>query len=574
MSFSTVFWTVLVLLLAGGFLYSILQWLRSRWEEKHQTQLASICSLAEDVMGSSEPAVVVRRMGEILPTITNCTHAAVWILDPATRQLEYHAGTLEPASVTLSLDSMSGAVTCFRNQVTTEVADAENCPFVAQETVRSLGQKSLLYVPIIADGACLGVIEVEDRNLKRIFPREQKERLEHVARLAALFLRQRVQSALRDDLHRNEKWKAVRELIDGVGSELVRPLGKILSLAEDPGDDDHPSLLTGRLKAIDEQARQVSARLARLFELAGSGIGSVQRIDLTELLGNVASRFKQRWKRKGLDLSIKLSRTSANVNADEPQLEEVLINLFRHAERLIEQHGLRSMEIYSHVLETTVAVSMTPAELKRVADEEDEAAGFAREEVQESESTLGLSICQVLIERAGGDMRVNESGGRGFSIEIEYPLAQQAQEASSPEANGPARSAAKSVMALIIDDDIAAQDALLYHLAERGHRAIPVGSIDEGLDLAERVAIDWLFCNVQMGRRSGLDVYRLFQSRIKRFIFLANEDVVIYNQDLFAGNDRTVLRKPIKGEAVDRLFEPPAAVSPQLSVSKAADVSG
>ena len=170
MSYSTVFWTVLVLLLAGGFLYSVLLWLRGRWEEKHQTQLGSLYDLAEDVMWSSEPAAVVRRMGEILPRITDCTHAAVWILDPASQQLELQAGTEEPVSVSLSLDSMSGAVTCFRNRVMTEVADAENCPFVSQETARHLGQKSLLYMPIIADGACLGVIEVEDRDRKRAHP--------------------------------------------------------------------------------------------------------------------------------------------------------------------------------------------------------------------------------------------------------------------------------------------------------------------------------------------------------------------------------------------------------------------
>ena len=74
-----------------------------------------------------------------------------------------------------------------------------------------------------------------------------------------------------------------------------------------------------------------------------------------------------------------------------------------------------------------------------------------------------------------------------------------------------------------------------------------------------------------MGRKSGLDIYRLFQSHVKRFIFLVNKDVVIYNQELFAGSDRAVLRKPIKGEAVDQLFEAPATAPSQLSASKVTD---
>ena len=380
MSYSNVFWTVLVLLLTGGFLYSIQRALRGRWEEKHQTQLGELYGLAEDVIGSADSATVVRQAAGMLGWITDCTHGTVWIFDPASRHLESQAATEEPKYVSLSLDSMSGAVTCFRNQVMTEVADAENCPFVSQETVRRLNQKSLLYAPIMAGGACLGVIEIEDRRRKRVFPREQKARLQHVARLAGLALRQRAETALREDLYRNEKWTALRELVEAAGSELVRPLGKILSLSEDPAEDDHSALLAGRLKAIDELARQASGRLARLFELAGSGQGSVQRVDFTDLLAAVVSRFKQRWKRKGLDLSIKLSKEPASVSADEPQLEEVLVNLFRHAERLIEQQGLRSMEVYSHVLETAVAVSMTPTELKRVADAEDEGTGLYRQE--------------------------------------------------------------------------------------------------------------------------------------------------------------------------------------------------
>ncbi len=571
MSYSNVFWTVLVLLLTGGFLYSILRALRGHWEERHQAQLGELYGLAEDVMGSADSATVVRQAAGMLAWIIDCTHGTVWMFDPVSRCLESQAGTEEPKSGSLSLDSMSGAVTCFRNQVMTEVADAENCPFVSQETVRRLNQKSLLYAPIIAAGTCLGVIEVEDRRRKRIFPREQKERLQHVARLAGLALRQRAETALREDLHRNEKWTALREMVEGVGNELVRPLGKILALSEDPADDDHPALLAGRLKAIDEQARTASGRLARLFELAGSGQGSFQRVDLTELLAVVASRFKQRWKRKGLDLSIELSKAPASVSADEPQLEEILVNLFRHAERLIEQQGLRSMEVYSHVLETAVAVSMKAAELKRVADAEDEATGFGRQEGQETESALGLSICQVLIERAGGAMRVHEPSGRGFSIEIEYPLVLQAQQTASHGPDARARNPAKPIMALVIDDDMGAQDALLYHLAERGHRVITVGSLDEGLDLSERIHFDWLFCKIQMGRKSGLDIYRLFQSHVKRFIFLVNKDVVIYNQELFAGSDRAVLRKPIKGEAVDQLFEAPATAPSQLSASKVTD---
>ena len=153
-------------------------------------------------------------------------------------------------------------------------------------------------------------------------------------------------------------------------------------------------------------------------------------------------------------------------------------------------------------------------------------------------------------------MRVHNNQGPAFSIEVEYPLAQPGdlQEPPPPlEVSG--RAVPKSIMALVIENDTDTQDALLYHLAERGHRVIPVASLEEGLDLSQRVRFDWVFCNVQIGRKSALDVYRLFQSRVRRFIFLADEKMVIYNQELFSGHDRAVLRKPVKASEIDRLFE-------------------
>ena len=247
-----------------------------------------------------------------------------------------------------------------------------------------------------------------------------------------------------------------------------------------------------------------------------------------------------------------------------------IVNIFRHAEGFAENLGLRSIEIYSQVSETAVAVSITSRALKGAAGLPVETIGFVDQGVPEAEPALGLSVCQALVGHAGGEMRVNETRKQGFTIELEYPLVQEevVSEGVAPARVSRARAGARSITALVIDDDTAAQDALLYHLAERGHKVIPVASLEEGLDLSERIPFDWVFCNVQMGRRSVLDVYRLFCSRVKRFIFLANEDVVIYNQEFFAGSDRAVLRKPIKGESIDRLLGALAGDPAQLSATK------
>ena len=551
MSYSTAFFAALGVLLLFGTVYGLIQWRVQRALRRQQRPLEALYSLAETVVTHDDSAGLLERAAEIAPRLASATHCSIWIFDHTTQQFECEAAT-EPHSGAISLTAMSGVVTCFRNQATTEVPDAENCPFVAQETVRRFGQKALLYLPIEVDGECLGVLELEDRRRKRLFRGSALDLLGHLVRLVALALRQRAQTSINAELHRSEKVGALSELVEGISEELISPLGRIVALAEPATEPSELRLLTARLNAVGQEAHRASEVLSRIVRLVRPGAREVGELDLIELVEGVAGSFKQRWKRKALDLRLKLSKAESMVIGDATQLEEAFRNILLNAERMVEQRGVRAMEVYSHVLDKAVLISMAPADLHHVSELPEEQESYA--ESDGGEPIIGLAVCQILIEKAGANMRVHSGQGPVFSIEVEYPLAQPGDLQEPLPIEGSGRPLPKSMMILVIDNDAEAQDSLLYHLAERGHRVIPVPSLEEGLDLSQRVRFDWVFCNVQMGRKSALDVYRLFQSRVRRFIFLADEEMVIYNQDLFSGQDRAVLRKPVKASEIDRLF--------------------
>jgi transcriptional regulator with GAF, ATPase, and Fis domain len=198
MNSSNVFWSVLAVLLAGGCVYYLFNWLYVQRVRLHQEKMRALYTLAEGLIPSDQPGAVLRQIAEVVPFVADATHCSIWILDPASHKLDFSAGTDKSTTSSLSMSAIAGAVTCFRNQAITDVPDAEDCPFVNKETVRRLRQKALMYVPIMADRTCLGVIEVEDRRRKRIFTAEQKAQVEHVGKLAALGLWQRAQSSLQD----------------------------------------------------------------------------------------------------------------------------------------------------------------------------------------------------------------------------------------------------------------------------------------------------------------------------------------------------------------------------------------
>jgi CheY-like chemotaxis protein len=187
-------------------------------------------------------------------------------------------------------------------------------------------------------------------------------------------------------------------------------------------------------------------------------------------------------------------------------------------------------------------------------------APAADESLHESERTdnppgLGLAVCRSLIEGAGGSLRVDRGSSRGFCIEVEYPLARESWAVSPAAQVQDRRRPSSSATVLVIDDDRASQDRLLHYLTDHSHRMVIAQTVEEGIDLAERGHFDWVMCKIQMGRLSGLEIYNRLRSRAEKFVFLADEQVIVYNEELFSGKDRFLLRKPFRAADIERLLE-------------------
>ncbi len=141
---SSIFWTVLAILLAVGCIVYLFRWRYEKKVRADQKQLKTLYELTETFVSSTDPEAIQRKIAQTVPAIADATHCFVLILNPAKQQLEYVAWSDRPPSPAVSLSSMSGPVTCFRNRAFTDVPDAEQCPFVDRDVVRRFGQKTLL----------------------------------------------------------------------------------------------------------------------------------------------------------------------------------------------------------------------------------------------------------------------------------------------------------------------------------------------------------------------------------------------------------------------------------------------
>ncbi len=546
---SSTFWIVLAFLLSAGCIYYLVRWLYERRLLQQQENLNCLYALSETILESHDPARVHKETAEVARLVAGGTHCYVLLLNSSAQQLEYEAGTDSPPLSAVSLSAISGAVTCFRSQALTEVPDAENCPFVKSEIVRRLGQKALLYVPIIAGGACLGVIEVEDRSRKRIFSRQQKTRVRHVARLAALGLRLGDQRILDANLHRTEKMSAVGELIEAVAETLVTPLKRLEELAGNAAADNG-SVIAPRLREVARDSRRALATVDQLANLANSRRGHPREVDLNQLLEDLRDRLAE----DGRAVQFNLSRAPARIAADPQHLEQVLLNLLQHGEHLLEGIGADCLQVSTNLLEKNVIISIAPPDNAERGDPGPRVA--ADERLLEPESLLRLAVCQNLIEGFGGTLHVENRVRRGFRIELRYPLAADTlrrKKSSAP--HGDSDGVSTGVMtSLIVDPDTNVQDALLFLLSERGYRAIPVATAEEALDLCDQAQFDCMFCDAGLVG-DGPGFYERVRPRVSRFVFLADTTFALENAGL--GSDAcAVLYKPVDAAGLDRVLEP------------------
>ncbi len=515
----TIFWVVLAVFLGIGCLVLLFRRLLERRISEHQGQLKSLQDLAETVVASSDIRPVQQEATEILAEVAGATHCFLLRLNAATQQLEYVAGSHRPPAPAVSLAAMSGPGTCFRNQVTTDVPDAENCPFVDREMVRKLSQKSLLYVPLLAEGQCLGVLELEDRRRKRVFTAQELGHVQHVANLLAMAWKMEGHSSLEGHVFRAEKATFIRDFIEGLVEQVSDPLGRIRSLADRSRSETSQAAAARCLAEADHQAEEALGVLRRVSRLVRPWEGGEEPVEMNTVLRDAIEALRPRWERIGSTARMQLSRRPARASLDGDSLRELAKSLLRYAERMLRGAGSNSLQ---------VATSLIRNEFWLLSIRSAEAAGDSASNSvpaidwdDPQDATLGLLLCRGLVEAMGGVLRVDEEGARGFLLELEFPLAAAPSPTSDPAPAEQARRVnAQPATALVIEENQETKKKLVRLIAAQGYRAIPVETAAEGTDLCDRMEFDCVFCAARVGRLTGVEVYRQVRHRVPKFVLV------------------------------------------------------
>jgi CheY-like chemotaxis protein len=321
-------------------------------------------------------------------------------------------------------------------------------------------------------------------------------------------------------------------------------LAAICSLAQTAQGELNEMPVADCVATIATEARRASELVTRLVGFAGESRAQPQQVELNGLLRNLSEFREREWKVRGIQVRTLLAEVPLTVMGSLGQLEQVFLNLLVHAEQSLAESSDKLITIRTSLIARRALVEIS------FSGPPTEGDPFSNGPEQ-SDSKAGLSVCRSLITGHGGEFRLVQPAAGNPAFQVELPCTSRESAVTAVPENGRPRS--YPLTALIIEPSEAVQTELRSMLASRGFRVVPVRSSDEGLDLAQRLRFDAVFCSSHAPGLNWVETAEQLKPRVSLFALLSDS----YNAELvadFEGEGCFVLAKPLDEVQLDRIL--------------------
>ncbi len=322
-------------------------------------------------------------------------------------------------------------------------------------------------------------------------------------RMEAQAIRQH--EALAEQAHRLE---SLRQLAGGIAHDFNNLLGVILSYATllaHRTDDPSSAEDLGEIRVAAERG---AALTRRLLTFASRDVVDLAPLDVVSVVRGLYSKLAHT-AGEVVRVDLDLPNRPLVALADSYQVEQVLVNLVVNARDAMPAGGV--VTIAARAAETGLTVTDPAADV--VLTITDEGSGMAPEVLDRAfepffttkpagEGTgLGLATVYGIVQRSGGEVRIDSDGERGTTITIVLRGAM-----AQPRAVGAAQDPlGGSERLLLVEDEPALRAAMARVLGARGYDVVVASDGLEALDVyeADDGRIELVLTDVSMPRMRG-----------------------------------------------------------------------
>ncbi|WP_262266010.1 ATP-binding protein [Microvirga yunnanensis] len=319
-------------------------------------------------------------------------------------------------------------------------------------------------------------------------------------------------------LFQAHKMEAVAQLTGGIAHDINNHLTVImgnLDLLRRAPEKRRTHLIDQALQAVEQSRRTTQQLLAFSRRQALSP----KVLDLNRLILGMDAMLAQSL-RGDIRLELDLADQVWPVDVDPSQLEIALINLASNARDAMPNGGtlrIRTENKASRdggsVEGVALAVTDTGVGIPREALVHVFEPFFTTKTLGQG-TGLGLAQVYGFAQQLGGSVEISSEVGRGTTVAIFLPRAQE----DAPEVTAEpdiAPEEARNLRILLVEDNAAVASVALLLLNEQGHETVHVGTAQDALDvLASGQPFDLVFSDLVMpGGMDGLELAESIQTR-------------------------------------------------------------
>lgn len=209
----------------------------------------------------------------------------------------------------------------------------------------------------------------------------------------------------------------VRNPLSSIGLN-VELLGDQLEAARFPGDDDAAEARR-LLAAVTREVDRITDLTEEYLKLARLPAPVLRRDDLVAIVQGVVGFSREELERSQVTVALTALAEPVHVQADEGQLRQVFLNLFRNAREAMTSGGALTVTVARDGGDAVVRVEDTGPGLPREVRARLFEPFFS---TKARGSGIGLSLSRQIVEAHGGQIGIDESVQQGTAFVMRFPL--------------------------------------------------------------------------------------------------------------------------------------------------------
>ena len=248
---------------------------------------------------------------------------------------------------------------------------------------------------------------------------------------------------------------------------------------------------------------------------------TLQEINLNQLIDDIYITY-QMMMPENVELRKDVPATSACITTDKLRLNQVITNLLNNAIKFTKsgyiELGYKIDEAHGflHIYVKDSGAGIPAKEQKMIFER------FYKHDEFIQGTGLGLSICQGIIQKLGGEIRLESQEGKGSIFTIVLPFTfeftEQAPVISSPEKKtekNPDASSPRKRKTILIAEDNESNYMLLKTILQKQYELVWVKNGRNAVKAIEKQYIDLILMDVKMPEMDGLEALKVIREKYR-----------------------------------------------------------